>query len=654
MTDLPPIPPPPTPPSEGAPYAAAADVDWAETRFGPRSGWPPSLAFAAELTLRSPLATALYWGPERLLLHNDAWARLVGGRQAQGWPASELSNSLWPLVASVVGEVEASVRGAFLAEQPLSLIRGGAAEETYWNCHLVPIVDADGRVAGVLNQANEVTKTVTAERRLSFQIRLADRLRGLHDPEAVKQAATELLGRYLGAARVGYAEVDEAEGIASVQADWTRGDSVASLAGQRTRIAEFGEEALAFFRAGQLLAIPDIRQLPLGSAQRTAAWEAVGVRALITVPLVREAELKALLYVHEPEPRAWRRSDAAIVRDVAERTWAAVERAQAEQSLRESEDHYRHAVELNPQVAWTSRPDGRPNRIAPRWFEWTGTTGLDDSWKDGVHPDDHAKILAEWERCLATGEPYDVEHRVKRRDGSYRWTRSRAFPRRDPAGNIILWYGTTEDIHERKVAEEHQRLLINELNHRVKNTLASVQAIAFQTLRGEMPLAEARARFESRLMALSAAHNLLTEESWRGASLERLVRDATEHLAGESDRFDIDGEPLRLAPRAALALAMALHELGTNAAKYGALSSEGGRVSIGWSRIGDKLRLEWRESGGPRVEPPARRGFGSRLIERGLEADLGGSAALHFEPAGLHCEIEASLATILPAERTFG
>jgi two-component sensor histidine kinase len=497
------------------------------TALGPRESWPASLAGAADLILRSPLATALYWGPERLLLHNEAWTRLVGGEPAQGRPAAAVANSLWPSVAPVVAEVEASGEGAFLTEQPLSLMRGGAAEETWWNCLLLPVMGEDGRVAGVLNQANEVTKTVLLERRLSFQVRLADRLRGLHDPREVKQAAAELLADYLGAARVGYAEVDEAAGYASVQADWTRDPTIPSLAGQRTPIAGFGEEALAFFRAGQPLAIPDLRELPLGSAERTAAWEAAGVRALITVPLVREGQLKALLYVHEPRPRAWKRSDTAIARDVAERSWAAVERARAEQ---------------------------------------------------------------------------------------------------------------------------HQLLLINELNHRVKNTLASVQAIAFQTLKGDVSLPEARARFEARLMALSRAHNLLTSENWGGASLERVVRDATEHLAGEGDRFDVSGEPLRLAPRAALALAMALHELGTNAAKYGALSVEGGRIGLSWTSDGDRLRLEWREQGGPRVEPPARRGFGSRLIERGLEADLGGRATLTFDPAGVRCEIEASLAAVQARE----
>jgi PAS domain S-box-containing protein len=646
--------PSPVPAADAPMGESLLSHDWSATPLGPRESWPPALAFAVGLCLRSPLATSLYWGPERIVVHNDAWARLVGGDGALGLPASRLPHSLWPLVAPLIEEVEAKAEGMFIQEQPLRLLRDGVEEETHWNCQILPVVDETGRVVGVLNQANDVTKTVSVERRLSFQVRLADRLRGLHDPEEAKQAAVESLGSYLGAARVGWAEIDEAQGVAFVQRDWTRDPAVPSLAGQRTDIASFGEEALGLFRAGQLLAFPDIRQLPLGSADRTAAWEAAGVRALITVPLVREGALKALLYVHEPQPRAWKRSDAAIARDVAERSWAAVEQARAEQSLVESEDHYRHTVELNPQVTWTAAPDGQLNRVANRWSVWTGTSGLGGSWIDAIHPDDRQPSIDAWSLSVATGEPYDLEHRVRMVDGSHRWARSRAYPRRRDDGEICLWYGSTEDVHERKVAEEHQRLLINELNHRVKNTLASVQGIAFQTLRGEVSLAEARARFEARLMALSGAHNLLTEENWGGASLERVVTDSIEHLAGEAGRFDVGGAPLRLAPRAALALAMALHELGTNAAKYGALSAEGGRVSIGWTQSGDRLHLLWRESGGPPVAAPTRRGFGSRLIERGLAADLGGAAALHFDPAGLRCEIHASLAAIRAPERALG
>jgi PAS domain S-box-containing protein len=617
--------------------------------LGPEEGWPPLLRTAADLCRAAALPTTLCWGPERTLLQNEAWRSAVGEADVPLGPGSRL----WPVLAPLVEEVERSGEGAFVREQPLPLERESGEEETYWNCHALPIRDEGGRLAGVLLQANDVTKTVMVERRLSFQIQLADRLRGLSDPQEAKAAAIEMLGRYLDCSRVGYAEVDEERGIARVRRDWTRDEGVISLAGQSAALESFGPEAMAYLRAGQVMAIDDIRALAMGGDEVTKAWEAAGVRALITVPLVRGGGLKALLFAHEPTPRAWRRADAAIARDVAERTWAAVERAHAEQSLRESEDHYRHTVELNPQVTWTALPDGQLNRVSRRWREWTGTAGLGQSWAEGLHPDDRPPTFDAWARSVETGEPYDIEHRVKRIDGSYRWARSRAFPRRDEEGRIILWYGSTEDIHERKVAEEHQSLLINELNHRVKNTLASVQGIAFQTLKGDVPLADARARFEARLVALSRAHNLLTEQNWGGASLDRVVGDATEHLGG-ARRFDIAGEPLRLAPRAALAIAMALHELGTNAAKYGALSSESGRVAIGWETADGLLRLIWRETGGPGVGAPERRGFGSRLIEKGLAADLGGRAELRFEPEGVICRIEAPLDALRATEPTIG
>jgi PAS domain S-box-containing protein len=635
-------------PADGEGLSRSAD--WGSTPLGAPEDWPAPLRFASNICDHSALPTAILWGAERLLVHNPAWQALTGGRALYARPAEEIGGGLWTVLEPLVLQVETSGAGAFLREQPLLLAAEAGQQEAWWNFSLLPIQDEAGLQSGVLVQANDVTKTMLVERRLSFQIRLADRLRGLTDPEAVKEAATALLGDYLGAARVGYAEVDEAGGNVRVLSDWTRDEKVESLAGQATLIDTIGPEALAFLKSGEVLALPDIRAFAGAAGGNIAAWEEMGICALITVPLVRGGELKALLYVHEPRPRAWSRSDAAMARDVAERTWSAVERAQAEQSLRDSEDHYRHAVELNPQVTWTATPDGALNRVSGRWEEWTGGSGLGDSWAEGLHPDDRARSFAAWSRSIASGEPYDVEHRVKMKSGGYRWARSRAFPRRDGDGAICLWYGSTEDIHEQKVAEERQQLLINELNHRVKNTLATVQAIAFQTLKGDLPLAEARSRFEARLMALSRAHNLLTNGNWGGASLAGVVADATEHLSGDRQAFETDGESLWLNPRSALALALAFHELGTNAAKYGALSRDGGKVAIRW-RTGDgRLQLEWKERDGPPVAAPGGRGFGSRLIERGLEADLGGTARLHFEPDGLRCTIEAALDAVLGRE----
>ena len=619
--------------------------DWASTPLGPIESWPVELRISLSIAEHSAFPTAIYWGPELRLLYNDAWAPIPAERHPAclGQPAAQVWSDIWPVVGPQFDEVMRTGQGISAFEQLLPMVRGGVEQETYWNYSITPITGFGGKVLGVFNQGNEVTRTVVSERRLAFQVQLADRLRSLTRPEDVWNAAASMLGEYLKAARVGFAEVDEALDRLVIIREWRREEGIPVLQGQTARLSQLPPAAIAYLRLGEVLAIPDVDNLAKGSSEEDARLGAqLGVKAVITVPLVRDGRMRGLLYVHEFETREWKRSEAAIARDVAERTWAAVERAESEERLRESEDHYRHTVELNPQVTWTALPDGQLNRVARRWEDWTGTTGLGESWAEGLHPDDAKESFAVWARSVETGEPYDIEHRVKRLDGSFRWARSRAFPRRDDRGNIILWYGSTEDIHEQKLAEERQRLLINELNHRVKNSLATVQAIAFQTLKGDLSLSEARARFETRLLALSNAHNLLTEENWEGAPLARVVRDATAYMAGDGHRFEIEGVSVFLSPRAALALSLALHELSTNALKYGALSGEDGKVSIRWTIAKDRLQLEWKERDGPPVEQPAGRGFGSRLIERGLEADLGGKAELHFERDGVRCIIEAS------------
>jgi PAS domain S-box-containing protein len=630
--------------------------DWASTPLGAIETWPADLKFLVRLLEGSSFPKALYWGPDLILLYNDAWAPIPGERHpaALGRPASEVWHDIWPIIEPQFREVIATGKGIALYEQHLPMLRGGQVEETWWNYSFTPVMGADGAVQGILNQGDEITATVNAERRLSFQVRLADELRRHEDPREVKSAAAALLGTHLGVARVGFAEIDEGRGRLEVRRDWVKSEQVAELVGRSIALAELPATALEMLRRGETIALSDVASHEDGGSDGDKLLgERLGVRAVITVPLVRDGRLRGLLFVHEEQPRSWRRAEVAMARDTAERTWAAFERTLAEQGLRDSEDHHRNAVELNPQVSWTSWPDGQLNRVSKRWEDWTGTTGLGSTWAEGLHPDDRQRTFDVWSHSVSTGEPYDIEHRVQFRDGSYRWARSRAFPRRDEHGAILLWYGTTEDIHDRKLAEERQRLLINELNHRVKNTLATVQAIAFQTLKGEISVEEGRARFEARLLALSRAHNLLTDKNWEGASLRRVIADSTEHLAGPQ-RIDVEGPRIWVAPRAALALALAFHELSTNAAKYGALSAEAGSIRITWATEHDRLRLTWKEQGGPPVAQPSRRGFGSRLIQRGLAADLGGSASLVFEADGLRCDIEASLAAIQARETDHG
>lgn len=267
-----------------------------------------------------------------------------------------------------------------------------------------------------------------------------------------------------------------------------------------------------------------------------------------------------------------------------------------------------------------------------------------------IHPDDLSKVPARLKDLAAHPDGYvqEFELRIRHPAGAYRWILDRGIVfERAPNGRITKTLSAAIDIDERKRAEERRSLLINELNHRVKNTLASVQSIARQTLRSGRPAAAAIDDFTARIVALSSAHDVLTQAHWEGADLRAIADGALRPFGGQDGRIAIEGPPVRLPARAALGIAMALHELATNALKYGALSREGGQVHLTW-RVralgpGGRLDLEWREAGGPPVPRRIRRGFGARLLTQGLPAELGGVAELEFAPGGVVCHIAAPL-----------
>lgn len=218
-------------------------------------------------------------------------------------------------------------------------------------------------------------------------------------------------------------------------------------------------------------------------------------------------------------------------------------------------------------------------------------------------------------------------------------------PLRDKWGRVVGASKVGRDITERKIAEERQQTLINELNHRVKNTLATVQSLASQTLRSGGVSETTRNEFEGRLLALSRAHDQLTRGNWEHADFSTIVADVFEpYRRANTGALRIAGERVKLNAQAALTLAMILHELATNAAKYGALSQPSGTLSVSWRVTNGasppRLAIEWQEMGGPAVTPPARRGFGSRLLERGITGELRGTARTSFDPAGFRCFME--------------
>lgn len=247
-------------------------------------------------------------------------------------------------------------------------------------------------------------------------------------------------------------------------------------------------------------------------------------------------------------------------------------------------------------------------------------------------------------RAVVHGETViDDEMRYRRPDGRIITLLGQAAPIVDENNRTEIAIVALQDITERKQAEAHQRLLINELSHRAKNLLAIIQSIAQQSFRGDDPAAAQLARFEGRLGALSAAHGILTRERWESVPLRQLICDTFTAVRSDDERLSLDGPDLMLPPKVAVSIAMAIHELATNAIKYGSLSGETGGVTIHWRAEGGRLRLEWKERGGPPVTAPAQRGFGSRMIERGLAAELGGEVRIHYEVDGVRCEVDAPM-----------
>ncbi|MFZ5721209.1 MAG: sensor histidine kinase [Pseudomonadota bacterium] len=329
-----------------------------------------------------------------------------------------------------------------------------------------------------------------------------------------------------------------------------------------------------------------------------------------------------------------------------------------DRAVRENEARLTHIGAVTPNVnyIWDFEA-GQPIWAAGRTEDVYGHSpemmveGGRDLARTLIHPEDLPKVAERLAELTARpdGHVAEFELRIRRPDGAFRWIMDRAVAfERSETGQVIKTLCTAIDIDERKRADERRILLINELNHRVKNTLAAVQSIARQTLRAGRPPEQTLELFTARLVALSGAHDVLTRENWEGAGLREIVAGALAPFGAQGEgRLEVSGPDVRLSARAALALAMALHELATNAAKYGALSSETGRVDLTWridpTTEASLLELEWRERGGPAVSTRRKAGFGSRLLIQGLPAELDGRADLTFAPEGLVWRLSAPL-----------
>jgi PAS domain S-box-containing protein len=339
--------------------------------------------------------------------------------------------------------------------------------------------------------------------------------------------------------------------------------------------------------------------------------------------------------------------------DITERQRMVEALAQSQQELREQEERWRATYEHAAIGIVEIDAEGRFLRVNEAICSIVGGTREELlGWHlfGRTHPDDR-DVDGELYRRQVAGEIgfYSIEKRFLRRDGRLIWMGVRSSTVRDHSGKFLYGVRVVQDITERKEAEARQKLLIDELNHRVKNTLATVQSLAAQTARGTGSPDEFHQAFEGRLIALSQAHDHLTRQHWQSAELRDIVKGATApHLSRPEEQIAIEGEAITVSPRIALTMALVLHEMTTNSAKYGALSVPEGRIEIGWCieprpPKSSLLHIEWRERNGPPVEAPARPGFGSRFIQGSVTSELRGSVRMDFNSDGLHCAIDVPL-----------
>jgi PAS domain S-box-containing protein len=324
-------------------------------------------------------------------------------------------------------------------------------------------------------------------------------------------------------------------------------------------------------------------------------------------------------------------------------------------ALETSEARFHGMAEAVPSLLFEGDAEGGCSWVSAAWGAYAGVTveqARGTGWVASLHPEDQPRVLLLWREAMSGGTEFEARFRIRRHDGDWRWHMVRARPQRDGGGRIARWLGAATDIHEVVQSEARLRLVAAELNHRVKNVLATVQSIAAQTSRaGKADPAGFVAEFNARLRSLGRAHELLTATFWEGARLDAVVRAA---LAPWLEPAEPGASPARLelrcgeampslSPRQAQSVVLALHELATNAAKHGALSGPDGRVAVACRTTEDGLAvIAWRESGGPPIlEPPRRSGFGTRVLQRALARDLGAGAAVElcFAPGGLRADI---------------
>lgn len=589
--------------------------DWSATDVGAIPEWSQSLRGAVRTIVTAATPMALMVGAKGYLIYNEAYADFAGSRHPEifGEPAEEA----WPEIAEFNRhKIELGLAGESLSlrDQELILNRHGVPESAWLDLNYSPVLGDDGASEAVLCIVHEITDRKLAEQALArSEERLSLALSGSNtigiwdwDIERDSVTADDGFARLYG--------IDPLHAGLGVPVD---AFTAAIHPEDRSRVLEEIDVAL---RTGE----PYVSEYRLVTGGGDPLWVVASGRARLNA-----------------DGKASRFPGVAV--DITDQKRIA-------EALAKSDLEFRTLTNAMPQIVWATRPDGFHDYYNQRWYEFTGVpTGSTDGdgWNNIFHPDDQDLARQRWRQSVATGEPYQIEYRLRHHSGQYRWTLGRALPVRDQEGAIVRWIGTCTDIHDSKIAAEERELVAQELSHRIKNIFAVLVGLIGLSSRGRPEVKPFADELRQRIFALGEAHDFVRPHSSAShpgkdqtslrALVERLLQAYREP---DSERLRFIGDDAAIDDGAATPLALLFHELGTNSAKYGALSTPGGYVELTGRDAGDDYELIWRESGGPDLgfDAPTD-GFGSRVITLAVEGQMRGEIERNWSAEGLVARI---------------
>ena len=652
----------------GAVGALMRAQDWSNSPLGPPETWPQSLRAIVTLLLHSKFPMFVAWGKELGFLYNDPYAEILGAKhpRALGARFFDIWSEIWPDISPLI---DAALAGEanYREDLPLVMNRKGYDEQTWFTFSYSPVRDESGAIVGMFCACTETTKRRQAEdalrqSRTQLEAELTDakllqdlsaRLIHEADPaalyESIIDAAVAIMRSDFASMQMFHPERGQGgalrlltfRGFSAEAAkfwEWVGADSTGSTCG-------------AALRTGRRVVAHDVEQCAfMAGSEDLATYRATGIRSCQSTPLLaRNGRIVGMISTHWRDPFHPTERQLGLLDVVARQAADFIERAQAISALRHRAAQHETLVNQSPLGIYLVDSEFRIREVNPVAVPVFGDIGLVGRELDEVAhtlwQDNYAdEIMRIFRHTLQTGEPYFAPecaaYRIDRNTTEYYEWRLDRITLPDGRFGVVCHF---RDIAAQVRARQTQQLLVEELNHRVKNTLASVQAIAQHTLRSTRDdPAEFASKFAGRVQSLARAHSLLTSTVWKGADLRDLIRDQLELCPIDQSRLTAAGPAIHMLPQMVQHVALMLHELGTNSAKHGALSTPQGSVTIAWAVEDGLLHLRWVEQGGPSVAVPLTRGFGTTLIEQSARSE-GGNTRMSIGASGIAWDITLPL-----------